>query len=243
MTRPTEPQLDLHAGDCRSCGADVWWAITVAGKRMPVELAPASAPGATADIWQAGQRLPARGGFTLQWIGGELLAIAATSGDRAPFYVSHFSTCPDADQWRTVTVREHERRVGPRAPASGPPAAPPASEHAARDEGMARAMHRAGAAFSAWARDAIERLAKQGEPFNGDDLERLRVDEGIDPPASPNSIGALFASAARRGVIRRSGERRRMAGEGAHARLTDLWVAGWAIGSSGDTEPEGTTDG
>jgi len=72
---------------CRSCGAPIWWAMTLAGKRMPVDAEPAS-----------------DGNLALYFRGdtGELMCAVATAaaeraGDR---WVSHFATCRHARRWR-----------------------------------------------------------------------------------------------------------------------------------------------
>lgn len=75
---------------CSSCGAPIIWARTEKGRRMPLD------PGAREDGNVA--RLGAQ-------VGGDLLVEVlpaghtATSGDPLRF-VTHFVTCPHADQWR-----------------------------------------------------------------------------------------------------------------------------------------------
>lgn len=66
---------------CRSCGAPIIWAITENGKRMPLDAEPAERP---------------TGVFRLEPSGDDLIA-------RRPIeqvYISHFATCPNADQHR-----------------------------------------------------------------------------------------------------------------------------------------------
>ncbi len=74
---------------CRSCQAEIIWAITEAGKRIPLDDEPAL-------------ETPA-GLFTLDsnWPGeGGPRAISAAAGAR--LYRSHFATCPNADQHRKL---------------------------------------------------------------------------------------------------------------------------------------------
>lgn len=85
VTEPTE---------CRSCKAEVLWAISRAGKRMPVD--------AVAD-----NRPPPKGGtFVLALVGGEHGSMVFEKFDPARHdakrnrYTSHFSTCPQAGEWR-----------------------------------------------------------------------------------------------------------------------------------------------
>ena len=71
---------------CRSCRAPVIWAVTRAGKRIPLD----AAPSATGNLVYVGQQLD----------GTEVVG-APRDGDPPEFrYVSHFATCPDAGEWR-----------------------------------------------------------------------------------------------------------------------------------------------
>ena len=75
---------------CRSCGGPVAWAVTRAGKRLPVNPEP-QAKG-NLSIEQDGSKLRA----------ALLLSDARDAARRAgqPLYTSHFATCPDANAWR-----------------------------------------------------------------------------------------------------------------------------------------------
>lgn len=78
---------------CRSCGAPVVWAVTVDGRRMPVDrdpvdggnvlLAPSVEPGGSPTATVVGKRVQ-----------------ETLFGDNGPRYVSHFATCPDANRHR-----------------------------------------------------------------------------------------------------------------------------------------------
>jgi hypothetical protein len=63
---------------CRSCGQQVRWAETEAGKNMPLD--------------------PPTPDGNLVIIDG--IATGRTIADKGPFFVSHFKTCPQAGQWR-----------------------------------------------------------------------------------------------------------------------------------------------
>lgn len=76
---------------CRSCGAEIIWALTVNGIPMPVDASP------TAD----GNCVltPAPGGrVTVEVLGPLDLALAGD--DHPPLRMAHHATCPDADTWR-----------------------------------------------------------------------------------------------------------------------------------------------
>jgi len=80
--------LLLHS-HCRSCDAAIIWARhETTGKRHPFDAAPA-------DVWGTHT-------FVLREHGLEMVAIATPPGvfPDETHYVSHFSTCPDAESWR-----------------------------------------------------------------------------------------------------------------------------------------------
>lgn len=71
---------------CRSCNAEIRWARTASGKRMPLDLEPVRT-----------------GNVQLGYVGGEELAIVVAPADAVAaqaagihLFVSHFSTCPNA---------------------------------------------------------------------------------------------------------------------------------------------------
>jgi hypothetical protein len=64
---------------CRSCGASITWHPTPAGNLMPVDAEPVE-------------------GGNLVVVNG--VALTAGMLDEGPRYVSHFATCPDADEHR-----------------------------------------------------------------------------------------------------------------------------------------------
>lgn len=80
-------------GECWSCKRTIEWAVSTKGKRMPLDVDPAEDGNVILDgegIANNGERLP--------------LAIVLGKGD-VPLgdpvrRVSHFVTCPDADQHR-----------------------------------------------------------------------------------------------------------------------------------------------
>lgn len=60
---------------CRSCRAEIVWAVTNAGKRIPLDAEPKPQPGLF--VFDNGYAKPP-----------------------PPVYESHFVTCPQADDWR-----------------------------------------------------------------------------------------------------------------------------------------------
>lgn len=75
----------MDLSHCRSCAAPIIWTVTTNGKRMPVDADPVVSP--------RGFRLdegedPPVASFTTKHLADD------------PVYVSHFSTCPNADAHR-----------------------------------------------------------------------------------------------------------------------------------------------
>lgn len=68
---------------CKTCNAEIAWAITTTGKRMPVDVEPS-----------------ANGNVMLRIEGEKLFAQIVSRDDPRPRHTSHFVTCPDADEWR-----------------------------------------------------------------------------------------------------------------------------------------------
>lgn len=73
---------------CRSCGAPIKWAVTTAGRRIPIDAAPSE-----------------KGNITLQpgFVGGDPVAIIDLplfDAARGPKYLTHFASCKDAALWR-----------------------------------------------------------------------------------------------------------------------------------------------
>lgn len=73
----------MKTSQCRSCGADIIWTITANGKKMPVDAEPAERP---QGVFHLDER--ESGEVHSRSAAGELV------------YLSHFATCPNADQHR-----------------------------------------------------------------------------------------------------------------------------------------------
>lgn len=77
---------------CRSCHAEILWVVTAAGRRMPVDAEPVE--GGNVAITGVNGRQQ----FAAVVLGpADRLRAELDDGRR---YVSHYATCPDADQWR-----------------------------------------------------------------------------------------------------------------------------------------------
>ncbi len=75
---------------CRSCGAPIYWALTEAGKRMPVDADPSPAGTCVLTLEDRGLRVAVLTDHALDF---------ARRNGRA-LRTSHFATCPDAAGWR-----------------------------------------------------------------------------------------------------------------------------------------------
>jgi hypothetical protein len=79
---------------CRSCGAPIRWAVTVNGKRMPVDDQPT--PDGTLVLSD-----PSPGAYAptvAQYVEPEQSPLFEVPDP--PRFTSHFATCPNADQHR-----------------------------------------------------------------------------------------------------------------------------------------------
>jgi len=87
---------------CRACDAQIVWAVTEGGRRMPVdaELRP---DGNIVLVHREVGRPP-----TVRVVGkperDELAAQAARRGEELRLFVSHFASCPEAEQFRRVAA-------------------------------------------------------------------------------------------------------------------------------------------
>lgn len=77
---------------CRSCNAEILWAETANGKKMPLDAEPVDASELLAGLQVL---LKGRGDH-----GEDLVTSAVATGLPVPLYRSHFATCPDAAQHR-----------------------------------------------------------------------------------------------------------------------------------------------
>lgn len=75
---------------CKSCGAEIRWVKTMAGKNMPMDTEPTKG----FVIVHAGD-----GGWKLEGDGGGYSHSEATAR-QVEVYTSHFATCPNADEHR-----------------------------------------------------------------------------------------------------------------------------------------------
>lgn len=83
---------------CRSCGAEIRWAETAAGKTIPLDVEPIST-----------------GNVDIVFIGGEEVALVLGPGDAVAaqaaghkLFLSHFASCPNAAQHRQDSRRARD---------------------------------------------------------------------------------------------------------------------------------------
>lgn len=75
---------------CRSCGAEILWAHTRDGKRIPLDAVPSPA----GNVYLNESATFARASV----LSGALLEAARSAGEK--LRTSHFATCPQAGEWR-----------------------------------------------------------------------------------------------------------------------------------------------
>jgi hypothetical protein len=78
---------------CGSCGAPIRWAVTVNGKRMPVDDQPVPDGNLVLSDPTPGAYAPT----AAHYVQPDQLTLF---GDEPPRFTSHFATCPNADQHR-----------------------------------------------------------------------------------------------------------------------------------------------
>lgn len=77
---------------CRSCGKEIVWVITFSGKRMPVDA------GAVSFIADSGKEIFVTSNGAV--VHGTRIEGGSGRPDVRTGYISHFATCPNADQHR-----------------------------------------------------------------------------------------------------------------------------------------------
>lgn len=93
---------------CSSCGAQILWAVTALGKRMPVDRAPDPEVGNVVLDWPDGDRAPRARVFASPAVAREVEGLGVV------LRTSHFVTCDHAN--------DHRRRAA--APSTRPAAQP-----------------------------------------------------------------------------------------------------------------------
>lgn len=98
-------------GKCRSCGARVHWVtLNPSGKRNPLDLDPVPGGNVALTALTDGQGGTVARVLTKAEIAAravhvgevrDLLDVEPAVASTAPLYVSHFSTCEQADSWRS----------------------------------------------------------------------------------------------------------------------------------------------
>lgn len=88
---------------CRSCGANIVWAIVKeSGKRIPLDTPPVG----NGSYEKVGEASDATFGTTMKVrpLGGDQLGLAELDPDLGhglgERYMPHHATCPDAEEWR-----------------------------------------------------------------------------------------------------------------------------------------------
>lgn len=82
---------------CRSCGAEIVWAITERGKRIPLNAEPDNAKGNIV-IALLDEMAPTRGGgMEPMFSARTALGLMNANEER---YMPHHAVCPQAKQWR-----------------------------------------------------------------------------------------------------------------------------------------------
>lgn len=99
-TTPSAPPGRFRLAACGSCGAAIVWARTPAGKSIPLD----PNPRADGNITMTGNTIDAGYGPAPEVAVHRNPSVPAAPGlfgtAAADRFVSHFTTCPQADSWR-----------------------------------------------------------------------------------------------------------------------------------------------
>ena len=90
----TMQSINRNSATCRSCKADIIWAKTARGKKIPLDAVASDEPGPN-QFWLKGDGRH----LIAYYIDRHHQALRAQNRDPGG-YVSHFSTCPNADDHR-----------------------------------------------------------------------------------------------------------------------------------------------
>lgn len=80
---------------CRSCGATIRWVHTANGRAMPID----ADPDPNGNVLFTGRNVRNDRGVAAPEVRVETQA--PMFDDTTSRYLSHFTTCPNADEWRT----------------------------------------------------------------------------------------------------------------------------------------------
>ena len=86
--------------NCKTCRAEIRWAVTVNGKKIPIDAAPAA--GGNITLSERAKQAPIAVMLDAQ---GNAPLPALQPSAEAPRYTSHFATCPDAENYRKAGAR------------------------------------------------------------------------------------------------------------------------------------------
>jgi hypothetical protein len=176
---------------CRSCAAVIVWADTEHGRHIPLDAEPVGADEPVTFVLRDG------------------VAIAVPAGvfPDEPHFVTHFSTCPNADA--------HRRRNGD----------DERSGDELRDEGIERAYRAALEEWKVEARRAIDDVAHMRDHFTTDAVWTLLDRRGVEPPREPRAIAGVLRGAVRDGVISPTSELRQSVIPRGHRRRVLVYLS------------------
>lgn len=100
--------------------------------------------------------------------------------------------------------------------------------HTLKEEGMGLARDKADRAEPGWSDQAAKYLTRflyqwPLPDFTGEEAQVWMVREGLPRPASSNAWGSVFNSAARRGLIKKTGQYRNSQKPSARSRAIPVW--------------------
>lgn len=88
---------------CSSCGSRMIWAVSLTGRRIPIDASPLSEfPERELGVFVLLRRTGAEEPLAMPLAAMSALSFAVAAEHGVPLFVSHFATCPNADQHRSA---------------------------------------------------------------------------------------------------------------------------------------------
>lgn len=86
---------------CSTCGRPMLWAVSLAGRAIPMDLNPLEEfPARELGVFVLLQRIGKDAPLAMPLASMSALAFESAAKNDVPLFVSHFATCPQADEHR-----------------------------------------------------------------------------------------------------------------------------------------------
>jgi len=188
----------INLSKCNSCGADIIWAVSREGNRMPINPDPV-VNGNVILTERSGNQPPIATVLKKSQQDDLLLALE-------PRYVSHFATCPQSKQWRKTDNPKFNAQ----------------KSAAKRDQAMEQVEQSAEEEWKEVAYDTVIEVARVRQTFTADDVQE-KLDKKPVHTHELRALGPVMLRAARDHVIEDSGTFTRTTQVKCHRMPRRIW--------------------